>query len=129
MVLMSGGRYGWIPKSGPLSKEGVSVTEGEYRAAKAIGLPILPFFKNLGDKADRKSQDAKRRDKFREQIAEWDSGQFRSTFDNVVDLRDKVSEAVVRMLPEHFQRQLLQKHRAPKEGQFAPPSPPVITKI
>src|SRR5437016_8352380 len=47
MVLLSGGRYGWIPKSGPLSKEGVSVTEGEYRAAKAIGLPILPFFKNL----------------------------------------------------------------------------------
>jgi hypothetical protein len=128
LVLLSGVRYGWIPSSGPLSKEYISVTHGEYRAARTLGLPILPFFKHLGYKADRKSKDAKRRDTFRNEVEEWNKGHFRSMFKNVVDLSEMVGVAVVRMLSDHFQRELIQNRRTQAVVQPPPPTP-VISEV
>ncbi|MCU1234221.1 MAG: hypothetical protein JWP63_2188 [Candidatus Solibacter sp.] len=111
LLLLSGTRYGWIPTSGPLAQDNISVTHGEYRAARKLGLPVLPFFKDLGYKADKKSKDAKLRDAFRKEVEGWDNGQFRSIFKNVVDLSAAVGGAVVRMLSDHFQRDLIEKRR------------------
>lgn len=121
LVLVSGLRYGWIPTTGPLSRDKISVTHGEYRAARKLELPILPFFKDLGYKADRDSDDAKRRDAFRDEVAEWDKGHFRSMFRNVIDLSEMVGAAIVRMLSDHFQRELIKKRRVQTVDQ--PPSP------
>jgi hypothetical protein len=129
MVLLSGVRYGWVPSSGPLAKENISVTHGEYRAARTLGLPILPFFKNLGYKAVRNSKDAKRRDAFRKEVEDWDKGQFRGMFTNVVDLSEAVGVAVVRMLSDHFQRDLIQKRRMLTVGQPPSSPPPAIGEV
>lgn len=124
MILLGGIRYGWVPTSGPLAQQNVSVTHGEYLAARAHGLAVLPFFKNLSYKADRTSEDAKRRDSFRSEIEEWEGGQFRSTFTNVVDLSEKVATAVVTMLSDHYQRDLIAKRRTQVESAPPPPPPP-----
>jgi hypothetical protein len=125
MVLLSGVRYGWIPTSGPLAGENISVTHGEYRAAQGLGLAILPFFKNLPYKTDQTSDDAKRRDAFRNEVADWDKGLFRKTFSNVVDLSEMVGTAMVQMLSDHFQRELIQRRRT--QTVIQPPSPQPLT--
>lgn len=61
-VLLMGGRYGWIPTSGPGANQGKSVTHLETDLAKASGLPILPFVKRLKYGADSTSDDAFQRD-------------------------------------------------------------------
>lgn len=124
MVLLSGVRYGWIPTAGPLANENISVTHGEYRAALDLEIPILPFFKNLPYGTDQSSDDAKRRDAFRKEIERWDAGQFRSMFTNVLDLSDKVGEAVVRMLSDHFQKERIRNRRLQAVAQ--PPAPPPV---
>jgi hypothetical protein len=123
MVLLSGVRYGWIPRAGPLAADNVSVTHGEYNAAKKLGLPVLTFFKELSYRTDRTSDDAQRREKFRSEIEDWVKGEFRTTFRNVIDLPEKINEAVVRMLTDVFQRDLITKRRK-QTPEPPPPLPP-----
>jgi hypothetical protein len=78
-LLISGVRYGWVPTAGPLSSKKVSVTHGEYLAARELGLPVLPFFKILKYGSDSNSEDAKARDAFRREVGEWDKAQFRAS--------------------------------------------------
>ena len=110
-VLLSGVRYGWIPTSGPLSKTGVSVTHGEYLKARELGLPVLPFFKILKYGIDGSNEDARRRDGFRKQVADWETGNFRTEFRLSRDLKEKAVSAVTALLAEGFQRDMIARRR------------------
>lgn len=110
-ILLSGTRYGWIPTSGPLAAENISVTHGEYQAARKLQLPVLPFFKILKYGADASGDDARRRDAFRSEIAAWDDSQFRAEFTTARDLADKAAAAVTRMLSDQFERELIARRR------------------
>ncbi|MEP6669848.1 MAG: DUF4062 domain-containing protein [Chthoniobacter sp.] len=126
MVLLLGGRYGWIPDVGPGANRNISVTEMEVQHARSLGIPILPFEKPLGAKADRNSADAKRRDAFREEIKSWGPGNFVTDFKRAVDLGEKVGAAVIKTLSNEFRRQQIRDRAAAiaaaKQGQ---PSAPV----
>jgi hypothetical protein len=126
-LVLSGTRYGWIPTAGPLSVENISVTHGEYRAARLLKLPILPFFKVLKYGADSTTDDAKRRDAFRKELGDWDTGQFRMEFTTARDLSDKAVAAVTRMLSDHFQRELIASRRLAARP-VVPPAPPPAGK-
>jgi hypothetical protein len=112
LILISGTRYGWIPTSGPLASEGISVTHGEYRAARRLEIPVLPFFKTLKYSTSMPTDDSKKRDSFRREIADWDTGHFRAEFSTAHDLADKASAAVSRMLSDHFQRNQIALRRS-----------------
>lgn len=99
-VLIVGERYGWIPPVG----QGRSVTHLETEAARALSIPILPFLKELSYETDRTSDDAKRRDAFRAEIANYDNGYFIAKFDDAFDLANKVGEAIIRLLTDEFQQ-------------------------
>ena len=111
-VLLLGDTYGWTPTEGPKSDESLSVTELEYNHAAGKGLPILPFFKRLGDDADRTSGDATKRDKFRESVAKWSGGRVRAHFDLASDLADSVGNAIVELISNSYLRQAIVQ-RAP----------------
>jgi hypothetical protein len=121
-VLILGDRYGWIPTTGPLASLKVSVTEGEYRRARELKIPVLPFFKRLTDSAARDTDDAKLRDQFRKQVAEWESGQYRTEFDRALDLSEKVGAAVIRLLSDQIQRTRVELRM--KEA--SPPASPTL---
>jgi len=110
-VLLIGARYGWIPTSGPLSQQNISVTHGEFQAAQSLGLPVLPFFKALRERNARQSREGKRRDAFRREVEDWGRGRFRGVFRNVIDLAEIVGAAVVQMLSDNFQRDQLRTRR------------------
>lgn len=102
VILLLGERYGWIPDSGPMSEKGLSVTHLEFREAKRLNITVLPFFKNLSYDSDRTSDDAKRRDAFREEVARWADGTFVSHFDLARDLAQNAADAIVRLLTSDF---------------------------
>lgn len=102
VVLVLGERYGWVPDSGPLAADGLSVTELEYREAQRLELPILPFRKRLGYSIDRDSDDAVQRDRFRAEVARWDGGRFLREFELAHDLAEKVAHAVTSLLTDRF---------------------------
>ncbi len=110
-MLLSGLRYGWVPTTGPLSEKRISVTHGEYLAARDQGLPVLPFFKILKYGSDSASDDAKARDAFRQQVGDWDKAQFRTEFITARDLAEKAVASVTRMLTDEFLRDQLAKRR------------------
>jgi len=122
-ILLSGERYGWIPRSGPLSAKNISVTHGEYLAACELNLPILPFFKDLKYETDATNDDARRRDAFRKKVGDWEGGQFRTMFKTARDLADKAVAAITRMLTDTFQRAQVAQRRA-QARTLAPPIPP-----
>jgi hypothetical protein len=122
-VLLSGVRYGWIPPSGALSGMGVSVTHGEYLKARDLGLPVLPFFKILKYGSDAASEDARRRDDFRKQVADWETGHFRTEFSLSRDLKQKAVSAVTALLGESFQRDMIARRREATKL-ASPPQPP-----
>jgi NAD-dependent SIR2 family protein deacetylase len=108
-VLILGDRYGWIPASGPLADQKVSVTKGEYLRARELNIPILPFVKRLTDASPRGTDDANLRDAFRKEAGDWENGQYRAEFDRALDLSVKVGAAVTRLLSDQFQRSLVQQ--------------------
>ena len=110
-MLLSGVRYGWVPSTGPLSDKKISVTHGEYLEARDQGLPVLPFFKILKYGSDSASPDAKARDAFRQQVADWDKAQFRTEFTTARDLAEKAVASVTRMLTDEFLRDQLAQRR------------------
>lgn len=103
-VLIVGERYGWIPEEGPMSGRGRSVTHLEAEAARDLGLPLLPFLKELSYETDHGSDEAKRRDAFRADVAGWDTGGIIAKFDDAFDLASKVGEAVIALLTDEFQQ-------------------------
>ncbi len=103
-VLIVGERYGWIPDKGPKAGLGCSVTHLEVEEARRLGIPVLPFLKELPYDADRTSDDAKKRDALREEVGGWDGGSFVAKFDDAFDLADKVGQAVIGLLTDEFQR-------------------------
>ena len=68
------------------------------------GIPVLAFLKELSyDDTDRASDDAKKRDKFRETIRDYAGGYFTSQgFKLASDLANKVGEAIINMLSNNF---------------------------
>jgi hypothetical protein len=105
-ILLLGERYGWLPDRGPKADEGKAVTHLEYLEARRIGLPILSFFKELPYDADRTSDDARRRDDFRQEVADWQGGQVVGSFALARQLGSAVARAVVDLLSEDFQAPL-----------------------
>lgn len=104
MLLILGSRYGWIPSTGPQAGSGLSVTELEFREAKAAGIPILPFVSRLAYSADPLTPDAVNRDRFRKEIADWDGGRFREEFELAKDLSEKVGRALISLLSDTYFR-------------------------
>jgi hypothetical protein len=123
MVLLLGERYGWIPDKGPGAVEQMSVTEMEYRAAIELGLPVLPFLKNLPYDATRDTDDARRRDRFRKEVLDWAGGRFSGKFDLASDLAGHVADAVVNLLVDGFLRESIAR-RAMK-----PPAAAWVRKV
>jgi hypothetical protein len=127
VVLLLGERYGWIPKTGPKADLGLSITELEAEEARRLDIPILPFIKRLDEDADRTSEDAQRRAKFRSKLMDWDNGQFVQQFERALELAEKVGRAVITLLTDQYSNrrmarraesasysaQLLQTRRAP----------------
>ena len=103
-VLLSGERYGWVPKKGPLADQKLAVTHGEFRYAKERGLPILAFFKRLTAKAPQRTKDAIERNKLRAEVEGWLDGVFRTEFDLATDLTDKVGASITSFLSNQYLR-------------------------
>jgi hypothetical protein len=101
-VLLLGERYGWIPNEGPQAGTGLSVTHLEYKAARERDIPILPFLRKLGYDTERESEDAKKRDAFRSEIAAWAGGGVVKEFTLARDLADSVGHALVALLTDDF---------------------------
>ena len=108
-VLILGNRYGWIPDIGPGGGSGKSVTHLEFEHARSCGLPILPFLQRLKYGADRESEDAQKRDAFRNEIGEWDKGQFRREFDLAADLGEAVRRALLDVFQDTFLKSEVKK--------------------
>lgn len=102
-ILIIGERYGWIPDTGVKSELGLSVTHLEYIEAKALGIPILPFLKELQYGVDSTKEDSKRRDEFRDEVKKWDNGHFISNFRLAYDLSENVGKAIIDLLSDEFQ--------------------------
>lgn len=129
-VLILGERYGWVPQKGYGAAEGLSVTHMEFIRARECGLPILPFFKKLSFDSDRDSEDAKRRDALRREVADWASGHFVTEFDLYHDLAIKVGASVVGVLADKYlslevQRRALLTRSREDRLQLTNPSAPV----
>ena len=101
-VLILGDRYGWIPDHGPGAADGLSVTHMEFNAARKMEIPILPFLKRLDYDSPRETDDAKKRDKFREEVSYWDTGHFFSEFELASDLSRKIGATLVGVLSESY---------------------------
>ena len=117
-LLLLGERYGWIPTEGPQSHLGLSVTHLEYKEARRRGLPILPFLKKLAYDTDRGSDEAKKRDAFREEIARWAEGHLVAQFELASDLADSAGHSLVGLLSDDFLSRAI-RERAPLAEQTA----------
>ncbi len=104
-LLLLGDRYGWIPAEGPMANANLSVTHLEFREACRLGLPILPFLKDLDYDIDRQSEEARQRDLFREEVSKWAGGTVVSRFKLAHDLEGVAAQSVVRLLTNDFLKQ------------------------
>lgn len=102
MILILGEKYGWIPDEGPQSHLGLSVTHLEVNHARDLGITILPFLKKLEYDSDRTSDDAKKRDTFRQEIRDWKDGYFTTDFELASDLVDSVGNALMDLLGNSY---------------------------
>lgn len=111
-VLVLGEKYGFIPDHGPGVEQGLSVTHMEYRAARELGITVLPFFKRLEDPAAGDAEEVKRREAFRKEVSDWEQGYVVTRFDLASDLADKVGRAVVDVLSTQWQDKIQQRTAA-----------------
>lgn len=110
VILILGEKYGWIPKEGPKSDTNLSVTQLEFEEAKSLGMPILPFLKKLSKSINNRSKDARKRNKFRDEIKDWSKGHFVAReFTSAQDLSNQVGEAVITLLSKRFWKERLAK--------------------
>lgn len=112
VVLVLGEKYGFIPDHGPGVEQGLSVTHMEYRAARELGITVLPFFKRLEDPAAGDAEEVKRREAFRKEVSDWEQGYVVTRFDLASDLADKVGRAVVDVLSTQWQDKIQQRTAA-----------------
>lgn len=119
-VLILGETYGDIPASGPGSGAGKSVTELEFDAAREAGVPVIVFTKRLGYGAPTDTEDARRRDAFRERVRAWEDGLFGGEFDLAVDLADQVGHALVQVLSDNYRTQRLAERRRKRDRSAQP---------
>lgn len=98
LIVLSGESYGWVPDVGYGAGTGKSVTELEYEAADARGIPILAFFKRL----DYGSAPDAKRDAFRKRIGDWGNGRFRGEFDRAREVADLAGRAMIELLQDHY---------------------------
>lgn len=103
-ILLLGESYGWVPNTGYGSDKKLSVTHLEYQLGKELEIPILPFFKKLNYSSPRHTKDAKKRDKFRNEVAEWSTGKFRGEFNLASDLSEIVTTSILSFLAENFKK-------------------------
>lgn len=103
-LLILGERYGWIPNAGPMSELGLSVTHLEFREARNNDLRILPFFKRLDYETDKSSDNAIRRDAFREEVGSWHGGHFVKEFELAIDLAKMAFRTVIEVMSDDYQR-------------------------
>ena len=99
-VLVLGETYGWEPDEGYGAGSGLSVTHLEYQLAKEIGLPILPFAKELEYTSRERTASQISRDAFRSEVEGWQDGVIRAKFKLAKDLGESVQRAVVEYLCE-----------------------------
>ncbi|HEY6729597.1 MAG TPA: SIR2 family protein [Solirubrobacterales bacterium] len=119
-VLILGESYGYIPPSGPMSGEEKSVTELEFDHAMALGIPVLAFMKQLRPESGPPSEDARRREAFRKKVADWDGGLFRGEFNLARELAEKVAQAVVGLIADHFRANELTQRRNTRKAPSHP---------
>jgi hypothetical protein len=119
-VLILGNSYGWIPEKGHGADKKRSVTHLEVSLARELKLPILPFLKRLKytGKPER-TKDEERRDAFREEVEDWEKGQFRTMFDLAQDLAPTVRKA---LLDIFFDNYLKSRVRVSFAASTAPPA-------
>jgi hypothetical protein len=82
-LLILGANYGFE------TDEGLSVTQTEFRAARASGRPILAFVQQC----EMESKQAA----FRQEVEAYQGGVFRDTFSSPAELKDKVIQALRRL--------------------------------
>lgn len=97
-----------MPKTGPRSETGASVTEIEYLEARKLQIPIFPFIKNLSYDADRTSPEAQKRDGFRNRVMDWEAGRFVAKFDRAFDLAEKVAKALIDVITDVYVKSIVQ---------------------
>jgi hypothetical protein len=134
-VLLLGRRYGWIPASGPGAGGDRSVTHMEYLEARRLKLPILSFHKRLDyEQTDRQSDEARKRDAFRKEVADWGEGHHVGEFERAKDLAADVVRALIQMLSNDWAKAIIAERvrssRAPSSvpvpGGRAPILPPQL---
>jgi hypothetical protein len=98
-ILILGEKYGWVPPESNLS-----VTHMEFNKARDLGLPVFIFLKNLNyDSVDKTSDDATKRDAFRQEVRDWGKGYFTSEpFRLAHDLADFVGKAMGLFLSDSY---------------------------
>lgn len=104
-LLILGDRYGSIPEDGPKASSGLSVTHLEFQEARRLGLPILPFLKELDYEAERDTEDARKRDAFRAEVTGWSGGMIVARFRLAHDLERMVAHSVVGLLANDYLKQ------------------------
>lgn len=127
-VLLLGESYGWIPERGPKAELDQSVTELELRHAQALDLRVFVFEQNLPSDAPSQTKDARRRNAFRAEVAAWDGGYFKATFDLDTDLAAKVGEALVRFLMDRYTREQV-RARGDRRAAGAASAPPLLRSV
>ena len=131
-VLVLGESYGWIPTDGAGAKEGLSVTHMEFRKAKKSRIPILAFLKRLDYGTSKDTEDAQKRDAFRQEVSDWSKGQLISKYELARDLAEKVSDSVIMVLKESYLQERVQERiriAAPPPPVLEPPPTPELTSF
>src|ERR1700741_1306527 len=113
-VLLLGESYGWVPKTGPKSETGKSVTELEYLEAREQDIPVLPFLKNLPYDPGAPSEAEQARNAFRDRVTAWEDGYSIARFDLAVDLADNVGKALIQVITREYLKTRVQQRLAAK---------------
>ncbi|QXW42690.1 DUF4062 domain-containing protein [Pseudomonas amygdali] len=95
VVLILGADYGFETPSGE------SVTQQEYRRARALNKPVLAFLENVEASGKQKA--------FRQEVSDYLDGLFRETFSSESELHDAIIKAL---------HQLKQRQSTPPEQAF-----------
>jgi hypothetical protein len=133
-ILLLGERYGWEPKAGYGAGLGKSVTHLEVLRARDQQLPILPFKKHLSYQPEPPTDDEilrdwARRDQFRKDVGDWQTGGIVPEFRLYDDLEVIVRDSLLSLFQDTYLRNQVREARvrhsrsAPSEAKPIPPPP------